>query len=339
VLLTACRPAEPEPAAEASVAVVQQRPVASPAPVVPDFAELAARVSPAVVGVVSVLPPEGKAGRARRGVGSGMVVRADGQVLTNHHVIVEAASFAIEYADGVRVAARLVHGDPRLDLALLAPESGGTERTVATLSERRPRTGEWVMAIGNPFGLGDTVTVGVISGLGRDHEDLGRPESLDPEGVWSFIQTDASINVGNSGGPLVDLRGEVLGLTTAVRSDGQGVAFAVPAALARKFLQEVWAHGRFRHARLGLEVGELDDRPAVRVLKLAPAGPATAAGLRTGDLIVAANEVPVRRVSDLAYLGRVSGVGAPLALQVQRGETRLALQLVPDEAPLADAER
>lgn len=339
--LVACRPAErsddevvvrdvvaPEPAARTGPAVV-------PVPAVPDFAELAARMSPTVVSVVSALRPEGKGGRPRRGVGSGMVVRADGQVLTNHHVIAEAVSFAIEYADGVRVAARLVHGDPRLDLALLAPEIAETGRTPATLSDRPPRAGEWVMAIGHPFGLGDTVTVGVISGLGRDHDDLGHPPELDPEGVWSFIQTDASINAGNSGGPLVDLRGEVLGLTTAVRSDGQGVAFAVPAPMARKFLTEVWTHGRFRHARLGVDVGELDDRPAVRVLKVAPEGPGAAGGLRPGDLILAANAAPVRRVSDLAYLGRLGGVGAPLALQVQRGATRLVITLVPDEAPLA----
>ncbi len=323
----ACRAAE-----RVDDAPVIERSAPPDKPAVPDFAELAARISPTVVSVVSVLRPDG--GRPRRGVGSGMVVRADGQVLTNHHVIAEAVSFAIEYADGVRVAGRLVYGDPHLDLALLAPEIAETGRTPATLSERQPRAGEWVMAMGHPFGLGDTVTVGVISGLGRDHDDLGHPEGLDPGGVWSFIQTDASINAGNSGGPLVDLSGAVLGLTTAVRSDGQGVAFAIPAPMARKFLAEVWAHGRFRHARLGVDVGDLDDRPAVRVLTVAPVGPGARGGLRPGDLILAANEVPVRRVSDLAYLGRVSGVGAPLSLQVQRGATRLAVELVPDEGPL-----
>lgn len=337
--LIACRPAErsdeaPGAAPQASNVAVSE-PMRPPPPVVPDFAGLAERMSLSVVSVVSVLRPEGKGGRPRRGVGSGMVVRADGQVLTNHHVIAEAVSFAIEYADGVRVAARLVYGDPRLDLALLAPEIAERDRTAVMLSDRRPRAGEWVMAIGHPFGLGDTVTVGVISGLHRDHDDLGHPEGLDPGGAWNFIQTDASINAGNSGGPLVDLRGEVLGLTTAVRSDGQGVAFAVPAPMARKFLAEVWTHGRFRHARLGVDVDELEDRPAVRVLKVAPGGPGAAGGLRSGDLILAVEDLPVRRVSDLAYLGRVSGVGAPLTLQVQRGATRLAVQMVPDEVPLA----
>ena len=303
------------------------------APALPDFAELAERMSPSVVSVVSSLPPEGRKGRRpRRGVGSGMVVRADGQVLTNHHVIAEATSFAIQYADGARIAARLIHADAQLDLALLAPDVVEGERVPVRFSERRPRPGEWTMAVGHPFGLGDTVTVGVISGLGRDHDDLGRPAELDPEGVWSFIQTDASINLGNSGGPLVDLRGEVVGLTTAVRSDGQGVAFAVPAPMARKFLAEVWTHGRFRHARLGVDVVDLDDRRAVHVLKVEPDSPGARAGLVAGDLILAAEQQRVRRVSDLAYLGRLRGVGAPLRLLVQRETTRLELELVADEA-------
>ncbi len=342
----ACRPAAPTP--EAGTEPVP-RDISSPgildhprelvaAPVgPPDFVELADRMSPSVVSVVSALPPEGRRGRRpRRGVGSGMVVRADGQVLTNQHVIADAMSFAIQYADGSRVAAQLVHGDPALDLALLAPEIAVSPQVPVQLSERRPRPGEWTMAIGHPFGLGHTVTVGVISGLGRDHDDLGRPEGLDPDGVWSFIQTDASINLGNSGGPLVDLRGEVVGLTTAVRSDGQGLAFAVPAPMARKFLAEVHAHGRFRHALLGVDVSEDDERPAVRVTRVVPGGPAARGGLLPGDLILAVGEAPIARVSELAYHSRLGGVGVALALTVQRGATRLAVELVPDEAPRAD---
>ena len=350
VCALACRPAEtPEQAAPAASAAptasapagASQPVVAAPAAVSaapPDFAGLASRMSPTVVSVVSSLPPESrrKGRRLRRGVGSGMVVRADGQVLTNHHVIAEAVSFAIEYADGTRVPARRIHADPRLDLALIAPEVAQTGRVAAPLSDRRPRPGEWVMAIGHPFGLGDTVTVGVISGLGRDHEDLGRPAELDPDGIWSFIQTDASINHGNSGGPLVDLRGEVIGLTTAVRSDGQGVAFAVPAPMARKFLAEVWAHGRFRHARLGIDVVELDEGPGVRVMTVVADGPGARGGLLPGDLLLTANDGPLQRVSELAYAGRLSGVGEPLRLQLQRGEARLAVQVVPDEIPFDD---
>ena len=328
------RPTEaPQRRAEPSLEVAAPAASVKPVAALPDFAELASRLSPTVVSVVSSLPSESrrKGRRLRSGVGSGMVVRVDGQVLTNHHVIAEAVSFAIEYADGTRVPARQIHADPRLDLALIAPEVAQTDRIPARLSERRPRPGEWVMAIGHPFGLGDTVTVGVISGLGRDHDDLGHPEELDPDGVWSFIQTDASINRGNSGGPLVDLQGEVVGLTTAVRSDGQGVAFAVPAPMARKFLSEVWAHGRFRHARLGVDVSELDEGPGVRVMTVVADGPGDRGGLRPGDLLLTANDAPLLRVSDLAYFGRVSGVGEPLTLQLQRGATRLSLQIVPDE--------
>jgi len=336
-LALACRPVEPTPEA-ASEPVPEDRSPRDVAttPGLPDFAELADRMSPSVVSVVSALPPEAREGRRpRRGVGSGMVVRADGEVLTNHHVIAGAMSFAIQYADGSRVAARLVHGAPALDLALLAPEIAVTGRIPVQLSERRPRPGEWTMAIGHPFGLGDTVTVGVISGLGRDHDDLGRPQSLDPDGVWSFIQTDASINLGNSGGPLVDLRGEVIGLTTAVRSEGQGLAFAVPAPMAQKFLAEVRAHGRFRHARLGVDVDEDDERPAVRVTRVVADGPAARGGLLPGDLILAIGDVPIGRVSALAYHSRLGGVGVPLTLTVQRGPTRLAVEVVPDESPRA----
>ena len=342
-VLLGCRPLSDAPEQAPTVAVPEDRsPPVSPAPnlALPDFAGLAAQMGPSVVSVVSRLPPEpGRKGRRpRRGVGSGMVVRTDGQVLTNHHVIAEATSFSIQYADGQQVAGRVIYGDPRLDLALIAPEVEEVGRPALTLSERIPRPGEWVMALGHPFGLGDTVTVGVISGLARDHEDLGHPDELDPEGVWSFIQTDASINLGNSGGPLVDLRGEVLGLTTAVRADGDGVAFAVPAPMARKFLDEVWTHGRFRHARLGVDAVEVDDVPgpreAVRVQKVAPEGPGARGGLRPGDLILAVNDAPISRLSELAYLGRLSGVGVPLALQVQRGPTKLAVSLIPDEAQL-----
>ena len=267
--LFACRPVQPGSEA-APGPVAEDRspaPVVSPppgAPALPDFAELAERMSPSVVSVVSSLPPEGRKGRRpRRGVGSGMVVRADGQVLTNHHVIAEATSFAIQYADGARIAARLIHADAQLDLALLAPDVVEGERVPVRFSERRPRPGEWTMAVGHPFGLGDTVTVGVISGLDRDHDDLGRPAELDPEGVWSFIQTDASINPGNSGGPLVDLNGEVLGLTTAVRADGDGVAFAVPAAgvaLDPDELRE-WARGHMANFKVPARVEVCSELP------------------------------------------------------------------------------
>src|SRR5690606_31602761 len=202
----------------------------------------------------------------------------------------------------------------------------GTELPPVELAEKDPRAGQFVMAVGQPFGLGHTVTVGVVSGLGRDYVDVGRPQGLDPDGIWSFIQTDASINIGNSGGPLVDADGKVVGITTAVRADGQGLAFAIPSIMARRFLDEVWTHGRVRHARLGIKAenaaaGELPGRgSAVRVTEVDATGPGAKAELQPGDFILAIDDTPVNRVSDVAYLTQLRGVGARMTLTVRRGD-------------------
>ncbi len=294
---------------------------------VPDFARVAERLSPSVVTVISTVPGKSteRQGKTRRGVGSGLLVSARGQVLTNEHVVVEASRVQVELSSRDRLDARVVHADPLLDLALLELDGVTTELPPVEFSDRDPTPGEWVMAVGQPFGLGHTVTVGVISGLGRDHADLGRPPGLRPDGVWSFIQTDASINIGNSGGPLVDADGKVVGITTAVRSDGQGLAFAIPAPMARRFLEEVWTYGRVRHARLGIKAdnateGELPGRGSVvRITEVDEAGPAAKAELAVGDFILAINDQPVSRVSDVAYLTQLYGVGSRLTMTVKRG--------------------
>lgn len=293
--------------------------------VVPDFAQVAEQLSPSVVTVISTVPKNGNRGKTVRGVGSGMIVSARGQVLTNEHVVSEATRVQVELSSRERLDARVLFADPFLDLALLELEGVTTELDPVEFSERDPRPGEWVMAVGQPFGLGNTVTVGVISGLGRDHDDIGRPPALRADGIWSFIQTDASINIGNSGGPLVEANGSVVGITTAVRSDGQGLAFAIPAPMARRFLEEVWTHGRVRHARLGIKAdnavdGELPGRGSVvHITEVEPAGPAAKAELLPGDFILAINDQPVARVSDVAYLTQLHGVGARMTMTVKRG--------------------
>ncbi|MFO0632144.1 MAG: trypsin-like peptidase domain-containing protein [Nannocystaceae bacterium] len=294
--------------------------------VVPDFAKVAERLAPSVVTVISEVAPSEQRQRAGvvRGVGSGLVASANGQVLTNEHVVADTHGVEVEFATGERVAAKVVYADDRLDLALLQLEGSTPALQPVAFSERGPRPGEWVMAVGQPFGLGHTVTVGVIGGLGRDHDDLGRPEGLRPDGIWSFIQTDASINVGNSGGPLVDADGSVVGITTAVRSDGQGLAFAVPASIVRRFLEDVWTHGRVRHARLGLkaenaEAGVIPGRGSVvRITAVDDAGPAANAGLVPGDVVLAIDGAPVRRVSDVAFRTLLRGVGAKLTVTIKR---------------------
>ncbi|MCH9687504.1 MAG: trypsin-like peptidase domain-containing protein [Deltaproteobacteria bacterium] len=296
--------------------------------IVPDFARVAAGLSPSVVTVISTVPRRGSQGQRKtiRGVGSGMLVSARGQVLTNEHVVADATRVQVELDTGNRLDARVLHADPMLDLALLELEGvEGDGLVPVEFADGDPTPGEWVMAVGQPFGLGHTVTVGVISGLGRDHGDLGRPPGLRADGIWSFIQTDASINIGNSGGPLVDADGKVVGIATAVRSDGQGLAFAIPAPMARRFLEEVWTHGRVRHTRLGIKADNaIDGEPpgrgsVVRITEVEQAGPAAKAELVPGDFILAINDHPVSRVSDVAYLTQLHGVGARLTMTVKRG--------------------
>ncbi len=333
----------PPPRLEPSVGPATPASGSSQTIVVPDFARVAERLSPSVVTVVSTVSSRGSQGQRKtlRGVGSGMLVSARGQVLTNEHVVAGASRVQVEMSTRDRLDAKVIHADPMLDLALLELEGvEGDGLLPVEFSDRNPTPGEWVMAVGQPFGLGHTVTVGVISGLGRDHGDLGRPAGLRPDGIWSFIQTDASINIGNSGGPLVDADGKVVGITTAVRSDGQGLAFAIPAQMARRFLEEVWTHGRVRHTRLGIKAdnavdGELPGRgSAVRITEVEEAGPAAKAELAPGDFILAINDSPVSRVSDVAYLTQLHGVGARLTITVKRGQLPAEQVLViPASAP------
>jgi S1-C subfamily serine protease len=303
--------------------------------VIPEFARVAREVGPSVVTVISTVRDGNAArtGAARnkvvRGLGSGMIVSANGQVLTNEHVIASATRVDVELSNRDRIPAKVLLSEPLLDLALLELEGPAPGLVPVEFREADPVPGEWVMAMGQPFGLGHTVTVGVISGLGRDHTDLGRPDGLRSDGIWSFIQTDASINIGNSGGPLVDAEGAVVGITSAVRNDGQGVAFAIPAPMARRFLEEAWTHGRFRKARLGIKAdnsptpavsdADLARRGAVvRVTEVDETGPAAKAGILEGDVVLDIAGKSVDRVSDVAYLTQLLGVGARVPVTIKR---------------------
>jgi S1-C subfamily serine protease len=295
----------------------------------PDFAEVAREVGPSVVGVISTV--EREAGRFK-GIGSGMIVSVHGEVLTNEHVVRHAEDIKVQLADHTQVPAEVVYADPLLDLALLQMRGKFSALAPVVFRERNPAPGEWIMAIGQPFGLGDTVTVGVVSGLGRDYGDVGRPPDLDPAGIWSFIQTDASINIGNSGGPLVDVEGKVVGITTAVRQDGQGLAFAVPSAMAIEFVDEVRTYRRMRHTRLGILARDDDEvegrATAVRVTRVDPDGPGERAQLQVDDLVLAIDGTPVSRVSDVAYLTQLAGVGTEVTLTVARGPEMQTFKVV-----------
>lgn len=349
LLAVACRPVEDPPDGASSTPRVTVRaprpnegtPAPAPAVALPDFAAVAARMRPSVVAVISTVRTNDQVTgtRVMRGIGAGMIVSANGQIITNEHVVASADEVSVELASHEQVSAHVLARDALLDLALLQLDVEVEDLQPVSFRGSPATPGEWIMAVGQPYGLGNTVTVGVVSGLGRDYADLGRPKGLRPDGIWSFIQTDASINIGNSGGPLVDPSGAVVGITTAVRRDGQGLAFAIPGEMARRFIDEYWTHGRMRHPRLGIRADNVgpDTFPgrasAVRVTKVDPGGPAAVAGVVPGDIVLAIDDRPVVRVSEVAYLTQLRGVGASLNLTIKRGEDPVErVVLVPDEA-------
>lgn len=323
-----CRPIEDTPT-QANKTPPEQPEASHRAHPLVDFATIANDLKPSVVSVLSTIhQTENTTGNLiTHGIGSGMIVSSDGKILTNEHVVKNAIEVQIEFFDGQRESAKILYQEPLLDLALLQLENAiSPAKPIQFRQDTPPLAGEWVMAVGQPFGLGYTVTVGVISGHDRDYNDLGHPAGLDPDGFWSFMQTDASINIGNSGGPLVDVYGKVVGITTAVRNDGQGLAFAIPAVMARKFIDEVQNHGRFRQARLGLRAENLDGRltpfapSGVRVTYVDPQGPSAQAGIQKNDLIVAINQNRIRRVSEISFQTQLVGVNGKLEVLIQRGD-------------------
>jgi len=271
----------------------------------PDFADLAERVLPSVVNIVvqgetaQQVPPEFRGtpferyfrGRRERtqGAGSGFIIDATGFVVTNNHVVGTAQRVSVSLQNGTELPARVVGTDELTDLALLRVEPRGTMVAVPWGSSTRSRVGEWVMAAGNPFGLGGTITVGIISARGRE---IGAGPFDD------FIQTDAAINPGNSGGPVFNLAGEVIGISTAIYSPSganAGIGFATPSDLARPVIEQLRRDGRVERGWLGVSVQDLvpeDPRRgqrAVLVTDVVRNGPAARGGLRAGDVVTSVN--------------------------------------------------
>lgn len=247
--------------------------------------------------------PPRRQGPEQTGLGSGVIVSSDGLILTNHHVIEGADQIEVALADGRRASARIIGTDPESDLAVLRVKLDGLPAAeFGTPSNLR--VGDAVLAIGNPFGVGLTVTQGIVSALGRDQLNLTLFED--------FIQTDAAINPGNSGGALVDTEGRLVGINTAIYSrDGgnMGIGFAISADLARKVLQDIVKAGKVSRGFIGVEPQDVNEAIA-EGLKLPKAegsivtglergGAADRAGIRVGDVLVAVNDKPVRNSSEL----------------------------------------
>ncbi|MCB9683455.1 MAG: Do family serine endopeptidase [Alphaproteobacteria bacterium] len=311
-----------------------------PASSLPDVAE---RVVKSVVSVgiarhVRVRHGFGPGGDAvQEGLGSGVILSADGVILTNNHVVADADEVQVSLHDGRVVQAEVVGADPKTDVAVIRLKDPPADLVPIEVGDSDTlRLGEVVLAVGNPFGVGQTVTMGIVSALGR--ADLGIVDYED------FIQTDAAINPGNSGGALVDLHGRLVGINTAIysRSGGsQGIGFAIPSARARQIADDILSDGKVDRGFLGVSIQDVDAKLAdamsvppggVLVTDVAPGTPAESAGVRPGDLVLEMNGKRVDDVARFRYAVAASGPDAPFTLTVLRDGQRQTLS-----GALADA--
>jgi len=311
---------------------------------VPSLAPMLARVTPGVVNIAVRgrvrdqnpllqdpffrrffdLPQNAKPRlRETEATGSGIIVdAARGYVLTNGHVVENATKIEVTTKDNRRFTARLIGRDPETDIAVLQITSDNLTAVPLGDSDRL-QVGDFVLAIGNPFGLGQTVTSGIVSALGRS--------GLGIEGYEDFIQTDASINPGNSGGPLVNLNGECVGINTAILAPGGGnigIGFAVPVNMARRVMDQLVRYGEVKRGRIGVAIQDLTPELAQAmstshttgavIARVEPDSPAERAGLRSGDLVVSANGTPVRSGTQLRNVIGLSGIGSAVDLRIDR---------------------
>ncbi len=304
---------------------------------------VAEKVSPAVVnidvdkGSNGQRPLRSRWPNERRGSGSGFIFTPDGFILTNSHVVHSAAQIDVTLSDGHEFKAQLVGDDPATDLAVIRIDGSGL--TSVTLGDSQSiRVGQLVVAIGNPYGFQTTVTAGVISALGRSlRTDTGRL-------VDHVIQTDAALNPGNSGGPLVTSRGEVIGVNTAVILPAQGICFAIAANTAKWVASRLMKDGRVKRSVIGLggqdtplhrrlvRFHDLPNESGVLVASVEPHSPAQRAGLTEGDVIVGFADQPVARIDDLHRLLTEERAGQRLPLAIIRRSEKLTLNIVPVES-------
>jgi S1-C subfamily serine protease len=280
--------------------------------------------------------------RERRGGGSGFVFTPDGLILTNSHVVHDAARIAVTLADGQRMAASLIGEDPASDLAIIRvdePHFDDPSLIAATLGDsQRLRVGQVVIAIGAPYGFQSTVTAGVVSALGRSLR------SYSGRLIDDVVQTDASLNPGNSGGPLVDSAGRVVGVNTATILPAQGICFAIGINTAKFVASRLLRDGRIRRSYIGVSgqtvpvhrrvvrFYDLPKETGALVLSVEDASPAKRAGLREGDIVVTLEGQPVAGVDDLHRLLTDVRVGVSSTLTVLRHTEKLEVKVVPEEA-------
>lgn len=273
-----------------------------------------------------------------RGAGSGVIITPDGYILTNSHVVRGADVIEVRLQDGRTLQAQIVGTDPHSDLAVIRVTETGLPYAALGDSSKL-RVGQLVVAIGNPLGFQATVTTGVVSAVGRTlRTDTGRL-------IENIIQTDAALNPGNSGGPLVDFRGQVAGINTAIIMGSQGICFAIPVNTAKWVASQLIREGRVRRAYLGVSgqtvpldrslaiVHRQAAETAVRVVEVQPNTAAAQAGLLAGDIIIRVGDATVTSPDDLQRVLGKHPIGEPLTVEILRGVERLTLTAHPTELP------
>ena len=333
-------------------------------PVENGFADLAERVMPSVVNISSTIEvkpttgardgmpegvppwfdpfnffgqgPDGKP-RKREGAGSGFIIDPSGIVITNHHVIDDADEVTVTLSDGTEFKAEVVGADERTDIAVLKVESDKPLPAVSFADSDNVRVGEWVLAVGNPFGLGGTVTAGIVSALGRD---IGAGYYDD------FIQTDAPINQGNSGGPLFNMDGDVIGINSIIISRGGGnvgIGFSIPSDLAQKVVADLQEHGKVERGWLGVGIQPIDEEMAeslgldepegVMITNVMEGYPAEEAGMQSGDVVLSYNNEPTPDTRTLLRAVADTPAGTTVPVKVWRAGKEKSLSVTVGEMP------
>ena len=343
------------PLQSATPIAVAPAPAAPPAPAIVttegmplSFAPLARRADPAVATVKARVEGESPSGRRRvvaEGLGTAFVYDPDGLLLTNNHVIEKATEVQVGFLDGRELPAKIVGRDKHTDVAVLRVDQRGLTSLPLGDSDAI-EVGDWVVAIGNPFGLAHTVSAGILSAKGRTRDDV---KGLDQSGYFNFLQTDASINPGNSGGPLLNLRGEVVGINAAVRANANSIGFAIPINMVKQLLPMLIRDGKIRRSAIGVTVDALNpveagrlkrpDRKGAWVKSVIPGGPAERAGLSPDDVIVGFDGKPISDPNELRWVASIAGVHKVTTVRVARGDREFDIRVTLGELSQPDEDQ
>lgn len=329
----------------------------------PSLTELVKKVKPAVVNISSVKilrvqpNPFGVGNRdpfgdffgrnfgapreqTQNSLGSGFIIDKNGTILTNNHVVQNADEILVKLSDGRKFNAKVIGSDPKTDIAVIRIQNTHEGFPFVNLGNSdQLEVGEWVLAVGNPFGLGQTVTAGIVSAKGRV---IGAGPYDD------FIQTDASINPGNSGGPLFNLKGEVIGINTAIIASGQGIGFAIPISMAKNFIPQLIEKGKVARGYLGIGIQDvtpelaksfgLSTEMGALIANVYPGGPANKAGIQPGDLVLSFNGKPIQNPHDLPVFVSQTAVHSQATVELLRKGEKKSLTVEVGELEQAEKE-